>query len=87
MLILSKFYRVSTEYIPEKTDVKRGFEEQQIIAETLEENYNLVQAVKMLNERDKRIICKGFVHSQNAGIPFTSGWLILSCFFAILVLD
>lgn len=56
LLALSDFYKVSIDYLLGRTAVKRNIEEQQIVTRTLEENYELVRAVELLNQRDRTLL-------------------------------
>lgn len=56
LLLLADFYHVSIDYLLDRTRVKRSWEEQQAISEMLEEHYDLVRAVEMLDERDTGLV-------------------------------
>lgn len=56
LLLLSDFYHVSIDYLLDRTKVKRNIEEQQTISGVLEEHYELVQALKLLDERDTGLV-------------------------------
>jgi len=56
LLLLADFYHVSIDYLLDRTKVKRNWEEQQIISAVLEEHYELVRAIEMLDERDTGLV-------------------------------
>lgn len=56
LLLLANFYQVSIDYLLGRTKVKRNFEEQQVIQKALEEHYNLIRALEMLDERDTGLV-------------------------------
>ena len=53
---LADFYQVSIDYLLDRTKAKRSWEEQQVISEVLEEHYELVRALEMLDERDTGLV-------------------------------
>ena len=56
LLLLADFYQVSIDYLLDRTKAKRSWEEQQVISEVLEEHYELVRALEMLDERDTGLV-------------------------------
>lgn len=56
LLLLADFYHVSIDYLLDRTKVKRSWEEQQAISGILEEQYELVRAIEMLDRRDTGLV-------------------------------
>lgn len=56
LLILSSFFNVSTDYLLGKSQAKRNLEEQGILLDRIQEQYDLVQIFRTLDEDYQQIV-------------------------------